>query len=268
MIGDGEKMAIDVRAYNSESYAHLGKEKHRWTVPVSSEEIAAARQGQWSVLLTDTKPAPANWFPKDLHGLDILCLAGGGGQQGPILAAAGANVTVFDISLAQLEQDRYAAQRDDLRLTLIQGDMTNLSAFDDASFHLIVHPASNTYVPDVRPVWKEAFRVLRPGGLLLAGFENPVIFIFDQALAAKGQFAVKYSIPYSDLTSISEAEREKKQSEKEPLEFGHTLEDQIGGQLDAGFVITGFYDDYLQDELLAQYMPTSVATRAMKPLAK
>ena len=63
-----------------------------WSVPVTSEAIKLARKGIWSILLTPTKPVPADWFPDQLHGKKVLCLASGGGQQGPILAAAGADV--------------------------------------------------------------------------------------------------------------------------------------------------------------------------------
>ena len=92
-----------------------------------------------------------------------MCLASGGGQQGPILAAAGADVTVFDNSPRQLEQDRYVADRDGLHLQTVEGDMRDLSCFPDESFDLIVHPVSNVFVPDVKPVWREAYRVLKPG---------------------------------------------------------------------------------------------------------
>jgi len=197
--------------------------------------------------------------------LDVLCLASGGGQQGPILAAAGANVTVFDNSPRQLAQDRFVAERDSLELATIEGDMADLLMFPDESFGLIVHPVSNLFVPDVRPVWAEAFRVLRPGGALLAGFANPVIYLFDDELAERGTLQVKHSLPYSDLLSLSEEERQRYMDEGWPLEFGHTLEDQIGGQLEAGFVITGFYEDVHPGTPLANYAPSFIATRALKP---
>src|SRR5205085_1973198 len=101
-----------------------------------------------------------DWFPP-VAGLEVLCLASGGGQQGPILAAAGARVTVFDNSPNQLAQDRLVADREGLALETVRGDMADLAAFPDARFDLIVHPCSNMFVPDVRPVWREAFRVLR-----------------------------------------------------------------------------------------------------------
>ncbi len=106
--------------------------------------------------------------------MDILCLASGGGQQAPILAAAGANVTVFDNSPAQLRQDALVAQREGLPLRTVQGDMRDLSAFGDDSFDLIFHPVSNIFVPEVRPVWRECYRVVRPGGVLLMGTLNPI----------------------------------------------------------------------------------------------
>ena len=136
--------------------------------------------------LTEQKQVPRDWFPADMNGVDILCLASGGGQQGPVLAAAGANVTVFDNSPRQLEQDRMVARRDGLRLVTVEGDMRDLSSFDDGSFDLVFHPVSNCFCPEVRPVWREAFRVLRQGGVLLAAFNNPAIYIFDGPLASEG----------------------------------------------------------------------------------
>ena len=87
------------------------------------------------------------------------------------------------------------------------------------------------------------FRALRFGGVLLAGFANPVRYIFDGERMENGSLNVRWSIPYSDLNDLADGDRQRTIVEKmQPLEFGHTLEDQIGGQLDAGFVITGFYE--------------------------
>ncbi|MFP3360674.1 class I SAM-dependent methyltransferase, partial [Planococcus sp. SIMBA_143] len=81
----------------------------------------------WHITVTTEKPVPREWFPTTLKGVKILCLASGGGQQGPILSAAGAEVTVVDLSEKQLEQDRFVAERDHLQLTIEKGDMTDLS---------------------------------------------------------------------------------------------------------------------------------------------
>jgi SAM-dependent methyltransferase len=236
---------MDILAYNRQVWDRQVEKGDRWTVPVGPEVIAAARQGDWQVVLTPTRPVPCHWFP-DLPGLEVLCLASGGGQQAPILAATRANVTVLDNSPAQLAHDRLVAERDRLLLKTVQGDMADLSAFPDGSFDLVFHPCSNCFVPDVRPVWREVFRVLRPGGVLLAGFANPALYVFDDTLAEKGELVVRHAVPYSDLVSLSDEERRRYTDKDEPLVYGHTLEDQIGGQLDAGFL-------------------TFAATRAVKP---
>jgi SAM-dependent methyltransferase len=178
-------------------------------------------------------------------------------------------VTVLDNSPKQLEQDRRVAERHALSITTFEGDMADLAMFPGQSFDLIVHPVSNCFVPAVRPVWAEAFRVLRREGVLLAGFNNPAIYLFDHDLADRaGILQVKYALPYSDLTSLPAEERQRYIETGTPLEFSHTLEDQIGGQLDAGFLLTGFFEDAYdgeENDLLTNYMPTFIATRAVKP---
>lgn len=241
----------------------LGNE---WTIPVSAETIAAARRGEWEILLSELRPVPRDWFP-DLNGAEVLCLASGGGQQGPILAAAGARVTVFDNSPKQLAQDRWVAEREGLEITTVQGDMADLSVFNSDTFDLIVHPPSNLFVADIRPVWREAFRVLRPGGSLMAGFVNPVDFLFDEKLAEEGILQVRHTLPYSDLHSLTPEERGQLYDPNDTWVFGHTLEDQIGGQLEAGFVITSFYESYRAEGAVARYMPSYMITRALKPKA-
>lgn len=255
---------MDVRAYNREKWDLQVEHGNPWTIPSSPERIAAARKGDWSVRLTEQKPVPRAWFPQDLHGVDILCLASGGGQQGPVLAAAGANVTVLDNSPRQLEQDRMVAKREGLVLITVEGDMRDLSVFGDGYFDLVFHPVSNVFCPEVRPVWREAYRVLRPEGILLAGFVNPSIYIFDVPLAEKGVFEVKYPLPF-DATKLSDEERQRVFDNESPLEFSHSIEEQIGGQLEAGFILTGLYEDQ-QDSPLGKYMPGYIASRASKPM--
>jgi SAM-dependent methyltransferase len=255
---------MDIRDYNRAAWDNELERGNEWTQGVSPEVIAAARHGTWEVLLTETKPVPRDWFP-DLQALEVLCLASGGGQQAPILAAAGARVTVFDNSPKQLEQDRKVAEREGLTLSTVEGDMADLSCFADESFDLIFHPCSNLFAPDVRPVWKEAFRVLRRGGRLLTGFLNPVIYLFDDWLVERKELLVRHALPYSDIGSLPEDERRQLIEKGEPLEFGHTLTDQIGGQTDAGFVINGFYEDHHRTLPVEKYTPTYIATRAVKP---
>jgi SAM-dependent methyltransferase len=258
---------MDILAYNRAAWDRQVEQGNQWTVPVSPEVIAAARRGVVELLLTPTTPVPMAWYPP-LAGADVLCLASGGGQQAPVLAAAGARVTVLDNSPAQLAQDRLVAEREGLALRTVLGDMADLSAFDDASFDLVFHPVSNCFAPDVRPVWREAYRVLRPGGALLAGFNNPAVYIFDWEAMERGELVVRHRLPYSDAESLTDEQRARLAADGSPLEFSHTLEAQIGGQLEAGFLLAALYEDPwvdARDTLLSVYMPIFIATRAVKP---
>jgi SAM-dependent methyltransferase len=230
---------VDVTEYNREAWDREVESGNPWTRPVESQVIEGARRGDWQILLTPVKPVPRDWFGV-LNGQKVLCLASGGGQQGPVLAAAGARVAVLDNSPAQLAQDRLVAARERLDIQLELGSMDDLSRFPNSAFDLVIHPVSNLFVPNVRPVWREAFRTLRDGGALLSGFANPVMYLFDAEQAERGTLVVRYSLPYSDLTSRSREALDEFIRKGEPLEFGHSLDDQIGGQLEAGFVVTGF----------------------------
>lgn len=233
-----------------------------WSIPVTSEAVKLAKEGSWSIVLTPTKSVPANWFPENLAKKKILCLASGGGQQGPILAATGADVTVFDNSIKQLEKDAFVAERDHLKIKTVQGNMQDLSMFEDESFDCIVHPWSNGYIDDVKPVWKECARVLKKNGLLLAGFGNPIEYIFNAGKLEQGMFSVENTIPYADIDHMNDPETRKIVEEGGYL-WSHTLEEQIQGQIDAGFAIVGFYED-IGGTALDQYINSSIATKAIK----
>lgn len=255
---------MDVRSFNRDMWDRNVAKGCRWTVPVDADRVAAAREGRLDIVLTPTRPVPASWLPP-LRGARVLGLASGGGQQMPLLAAAGALVTSFDNSPAQLARDREVADREGLSLRTVEGDMADLSELGDASFDFIFHPCANGFVPDVRPVWREAARVLVPGGTLLSGFANPIVYVFDYAKSQKGELEVRHAIPYSDLRDLTPEEREAFAANDEPLMFGHTLDDQIGGQLDAGLVVTGFFEDRDPEEALSKFIAGYIATRALKP---
>lgn len=252
---------MDIVAHNRtawDGYARSGESE--WTLPVSPEVIARARSGEWSIILTPNTPVPADWFG-EIRGRDVLALASGGGQQVPVLAAAGARVTSFDNSDEQLARDRLVADREGLDLVTLQGDMADLSAFADKSFDLIVNPASTVFVPDLEPVWREARRVLRPGGRLMTGAMNPALFLFDHDdLDKGGPLEVRHVLPFSDL----DHNPQDRIAKGETLEFSHSLDAQLGGLIRAGFRIIGFYEDDWSDEAtrLNAYMPTSFAVLA------
>ena len=259
---------VDILGMNREAWNNQASQgKSPWVQIVDPQTIAAARRGQWSVILTPTKAVPAQWFG-DLSNCQLLALASGGGQQAPVFAAAGAQVTSFDNSDAQLDKDRQVAEREALSITLEQGDMADLSRFEEASFDLIFHPVSNVFAPDVNPVWRECYRVLKPGGRLLAGFMNPCFFLFDHDdIESGGEFIARFKLPYNDPDHLSPTQMETRIRAGGAIEFSHSLDDQIGGQLDAGFVLKGFYEDRWDDDAtpLNALMPTSMATLSIKP---
>lgn len=254
---------LDFVEFNRRAWDNIATSPSHWFSPVTAEEIERARSGDWSIRLTATQSVPPDWLG-DVQGKRVLCLAGGGGHQGPILAAAGAKVTVFDFSSGQLAIDQQVARENELALSTVQGDMRDLSCFEDHAFDLIINPCSVNFCPEVRPVWQHAYRVLTSGGELLAGLINPVNYLFDAAAMEKGKFVVRHKIPYSDW-DLPQQEREETIGEERPIEFGHTLSDLIGGQLDAGFVLADMFEDrWGGNDPLSKRIDVFVATRAVK----
>lgn len=254
---------IDVIAHNAQAWDEHVKNKVVWTRPVCHDEVPAARAGLFAIHLTPKKPVPREWFPQELAGAKILCLASGGGQQGPILAAAGGDVTVFDNSRAQLSQDRLVADREKLSIKTVQGDMRDLSAFSDQSFDLVFCPVSVTYIPEVASVFSQVYRVLRPGGGFLLGTTNPFVYIFDGPDWDRNIFTVSNSLPFCSLDELSPEALSCALASKQTIQYSHTLESLIGGQTDAGFSITGFFED-VDDDPICRFSAKYFATRAVK----
>ncbi len=245
----------DVNATTVDRWVENGWE---WGLPITHEQFLAAKQGNWSIVLTPIKPVPKDWFP-ELKGADLLGLACGGGQQMPLFAAAGANCTVLDYSERQLESERMVAKREGYNINVVRADMTKPLPFADASFDIIVHPVSNCYIREVEPLWRECFRVLRPGGVLLAGMDNGINYLFDES-----ETTLTYRLPFDPLAD--EALYELCVNNDDGVQFSHTVEEQIGGQLKAGFVLTHLYEDLNGSGKLHEFnVPTMLATRAVKP---
>jgi len=250
---------VDIIKHNKSAWDNYVDKKDRWTIPVAEEELENVRKGNWSIVLTPNKTVPKNWFPP-LKGLKILGLASGGGQQGPILATLGADVTIFDNSEKQLQQDKILSNKFNLDIKTVQGDMRDLSVFVDNSFDLIFNPCSIVFVDNVLPVWSECYRVLKLGGILMTGLINPIIFQLDD-----DNLKLIYKQPFSDLHSLPKEKLEALKTKNEPLVFGHSLTDQIGGQLDAGFTITEMFEDTWDVEnKMDEFLPSFIGTRAVK----
>jgi len=253
----------DLTDYNSKAWDNEVDKKNKWTVPVDTATLMNARKGDWSIVLTPLKPVPSAWF--HAPPAKTLCLASGGGQQGPILAAAGYDVTVFDNSKKQLQQDINVAEENDLQLQTMSGVMEDLSQIKDETFDMVINPCSIIYTEDPLKVFSEVLRVLKPGGVFMIGFSNPINWLFDFQKAKKGEYVLKYSQPYSDLKSLEKNELEELVNGNEPLLFAHSLDVLIGGQIRSGFNITDMLEDYGDEtDDLRKYYPGFIATRAVK----
>ena len=253
----------DVAGYNRRAWDRQVDQGNRWTVPVDTQRIAAARRGDWSIVLTPERAVPRTWFPP-LANRRVLGLACGGGQQAAILAAAGAHVTVLDNSPRQLEQDQAVARREGLEITTVLGDMRDLSQFDDRSFDVVVNPCSVSFVPNVSVVFREVARVLEDQGVFMGGFINPAWFVFDEAGKEQGRLEVRHVLPYADRTHLSRDEIAKILTAEEPLIFSHSLEELLTGQMRVGLSIVDFYEDRPSGEIISRYMPSYFATLATK----
>lgn len=260
---------MDIVNYNRKAWDmqdQQDSEYKMWTQPVSEEIISQARTGNWQIVLTPHKPVPREWLP-GLKNKRVLCLASGGGQQGPVLAAAGADVVVFDNSPKQLEKDQYVANRDNLNIKTELGDMRDLSRFKEEQFDIIVNPCSLQFIEEIEKVWEESYRILKYKGAILAGLIKPFLYVFDWKAWENDELTPRHKIPYSDARDLSHEELEELViSKNEPMCFGHSLESQIQGQIKAGFIIAGFYEDGAGDPgPLGKYIDYFFATRAIKP---
>ena len=242
---------------NAETIDRWAREGWEWSLPISHETFTAAERGEWEILLTPTRPMPREWLG-ELRGKTVLGLAAGGGQQMPILTALGADCTVLDYSEEQLRREREVARREGYAIERVRADMTEPLPFADASFDLIIHPVSNCYVREVRPIFRECYRVLRRGGVLLAGLGNEVNYLVDEA-----EREIVFAMPFDPLKNPHQM---KLLSDTDcGVQFSHSVEEQIGGQLEAGFVLTGLYGDTNGEGRLHELgIETYLATRAVK----
>lgn len=248
---------MDYQDINAKTIDRWIEEGWEWGVPISHEEFVKALNGEWEVVLTPTKPVPKAWFG-ELKGKRLLGLASGGGQQMPIFTALGAVCTVLDYSDKQLESERLVAERENYQIEIVKADMTKPMPFADESFDIIFHPVSNCYVREVEPIWRECFRVLKKGGVLLSGLDNGMNFLFGE-----DETRVVNSLPFDPIADPEK--RRQLEADDCGMQFSHTLEEQLGGQLRAGFTLTDLYEDTNGQGFLHEMnIPCFIATRAVK----
>lgn len=250
-----EESYCDINARVIGSWVEDGWE---WGKPIDHEEFVRAKQGDWQIRLTPTKPVPQSWWPP-LHGAEVLGLASGGGQQMPILTAAGAYCTVLDYTPAQLESERMVAQREGYHINVVCADMTRMLPFDDEAFDVVVNPVSLCYVRKVEPVFCEIARVLRPGGALLAGFDTGLNYVVDTA-----EERIVRGLPYDPIANPQLLEEGN--VDEEGVQFSHTAAELLRAMIRAGFIIDDLFEDVNGEGRLSELgIPTMMAVRAHKP---
>jgi len=211
------------------------EEGWEWGKPISHEEYVRAQNGKWDVLLTPTVAVPHEWLG-ELKGKKILGLASGGGQQMPIFTALGAECTVLDYSARQIENELLVAAREGYQIQAVEGDMTKRLPFEDEAFDIVFHPVSNCYIEDVQHVFNEAYRVLKKGGIFLAGLGNEINYMVDSE-----EKEIIWKMPFNPLKD--ETAKAFMVEEDCGMQFSHTMTEQIGGQLKAGFALLDIYED-------------------------
>ena len=228
---------------------HLVESNADWTASATPEQLQAARDGQLNLKFF-VKDMPAEWL-EGIKGKKVLCLAGAGGLQAPLLACAGAEVTVLDLSDKMLDKDREIAKRENLRIRIEKGNMCDLSRFEYDSFDMILNPPSLMYVPDVKPVFEECYRVLKKDGVFIMMAPNPVNYLCDFINDDKGGYYKAVNrMPYCSADADPTSDW---------IEYGHTMESYIGGLIDCGFVVNGYVECQLEDITELHFM-----TRAVK----
>jgi SAM-dependent methyltransferase len=179
------------------------------------------------------------WLPASLAGLELLCLAAGGGKHGPLYAAAGARVTVLDLSAAMLELDRQVARERGIDLELVQGSIDHLDMFEPARFDLVVHPVSTCYVADVELVFRSVARVTRAGGIYVSQHKSPASLQASLEPNAAGRYELVHELARREPLPPEPPGRLR---EAGTQEFIHSLTSLLGGICRAGFTIEDVHE--------------------------
>lgn len=236
-------MLDDVARTNQERWEALAQANVLYSRPRLNLDAALARQ-----------EVDREGVMGDVAGKDVLCLAGGGGQQSAAIALLGARVTVLDLTATQLDRDRQAAAHYGLTITTVQGDMRDLSAFADRAFDLVWHAYSINFVPDPHPVFAEVARVLRPGGLYRVMTANPFIMLVDDEAWDGRGYLLKHA--YRNGFEVGQLFPEWTFKDEDggqhrltgPREWVHSLHALTTGLARRRFVLLGIWEELSTEE--------------------
>jgi SAM-dependent methyltransferase len=228
-----------VLEHNARAWDRLASRQAPLARPAADEAFGDPRT--W---LGGAGPGGRSWLPARLDGLEVLCLAAGGGKHGPLYAAAGAKVTVVDISPVMLDLDRQVARERKIDLEIVHGSMDDLAMLGVGRFDLVIHPVSTCYLADVSRVFREVARVTRPGGLYVSQHKSPASLQASLEPAASGRYELVH--PQSGGEPLP-PEPPSRLRETGTLEFIHSLSSLLGGICAAGFAIEDVFEpDHVQ----------------------
>jgi ubiquinone/menaquinone biosynthesis C-methylase UbiE len=225
----------EVAKYNRARWKALAEANALFTRPKLNLDVESAR-----------KIVDADDRFGDLTGKDVLCLAGGGGQQSAAFAVLAANVSVFDLSAEQLERDKEIAKHYKKNIQIFQGDMRNLDIFATASFDIVHHPYSLNFVPDANEIFRQVRRILRTGGLYRFNCANPFTMGMErnswngEGYVLKNAYFSNDEITYNDQDWVYD--KNKHEPIPNPIEYRHSLSNLINGLVDSGFEILNVSD--------------------------
>ncbi|HET6881023.1 MAG TPA: class I SAM-dependent methyltransferase [Pirellulales bacterium] len=231
MEQSSERSSSSAREHNRRAWDALVRNKQRFTTPAPDDDVRDPLG----------RSDPLGWLGGSVSGKRLLCLASGGGRQSAIYAAAGAEVTVVDLSPEMLAIDRQVAAERGFNIRAIEASMDDLGVLADASFDIVLQPVSTCYLPDVRAVYGEVARVTAAGGLYLSQHKQPTSL---QASATPSPGGYEVTEPYYRQGSLP-AVVGSQHREEGTLEFLHRWEELLGGLCRAGFVIEDVVEPYL-----------------------
>lgn len=210
--------------HNRMVWDRMAEQEHPLARPATEDQLACPLE----------QVDPVGWLSGGIRGWKVLCLAAGGGRHGPMYAAAGADVTVVDLSPAMLARDHEMAKKKRLSLKTIETSMDDLSMFSKHHFDLVIHPVSTCYLPSISRLFQEIARVLRFGGLYISQHKQP-INLQASLETYTGQYAVQHS--YYDPLPVPAAEQPSPLREPGTREFVHSWTALLGGICRSGMVI-------------------------------
>lgn len=216
-----------------------GNDYTRPWLDLDLDSYKAYREG-----MTDVLPEPycddpvVRMMMKNVLGLKVLCLAGGGGQQSAVFSLLGAEVTVLDLCPEQLESDQKAARYYGYMVNTIQGDMRNLSVLPDSYFDRVYQPISTLFIPDLSELYSGVSRIIKPGGLYYSQYAVPLLYMAQQSDWDGKGYTLYVTQPYIRGAILETADEFLNFSEGESYsEFHHLLSDIINGQITQGLII-------------------------------